>query len=166
MRAGDEAAFHALYRAEVGRVYALCLRLTGNRRDAEERTQDVFVQAWRRLSTFRGESAVSTWLHRLTVNLVLTERRSTRRREQRVMPVESLETVEKPGAAGREPSVPGVDLERAMARLPDGAREVFVLHDIEGYTHEEIGAVCGIAEGTSKAQLFRARRLLREMLER
>lgn len=159
----DEAAFHALYRAEVGRVYALCLRLTGNRRDAEERTQDVFVQAWRRLSTFRGESALSTWLHRLTVNLVLTERRSRMRRERRVLTVESLEVVEKPG---REPSAHDVDLERAIAKLPDGAREVLVLHDIEGYTHEEIGQACGIAEGTSKAQLFRARRLLREMLER
>ena len=149
----------------------MCLRLTGNRRDAEERTQDVFVQAWRRLSTFRGESAVSTWLHRLTVNLVLTERRSTRRREQRVVGVESLEAVEKPGVGSPkgqagESSVHGLDLEQAIARLPEGAREVFVLHDIEGYTHEEIGAACGIAEGTSKAQLFRARRLLREMLER
>jgi RNA polymerase sigma-70 factor (ECF subfamily) len=166
LRAGDEAAFHALYRAEVGRVYALCLRLTGNRRDAEERTQDVFVQAWRRLSTFRGESAVSTWLHRMTVNLVLTERRSTRRREQRVVAVEDPARVERPGAESREPFAAGLDLERAIAQLPDGAREVFVLHDIEGYTHEEIGAACGIAEGTSKAQLFRARRLLRGMLER
>lgn len=147
-------------------MYALCLRLTGNRRDAEERTQDVFVQAWRRLSTFRGESAVSTWLHRLTVNLVLTERRSMRRREQRVLAVAEPASVERPGAGSREPFGDRLDLERAIARLPDGAREVFVLHDIEGYTHEEIGAACGIAAGTSKAQLFRARRLLREMLER
>ena len=144
----------------------MCLRLTGNRRDAEERTQDVFVQAWRRLSTFRGDSAVSTWLHRLTVNLVLTERRGTRRREQRVVAVESLSAVERPGIGNRESFGSSVDLERAIARLPDGAREVFVLHDIEGYTHDEIANACGIAEGTSKAQLFRARRLLREMLER
>jgi len=170
-RAGDEAAFHVLYRAEVGRVYALCLRLTGNRRDAEERTQDVFVQVWRRLSTFRGDSALSTWLHRLTVNLVLTERRGRIRRERRVVGVESLEAVEKPGVGSPkgqagESFASGVDLERAIAKLPDGAREVFVLHDIEGYTHGEIANACGIAEGTSKAQLFRARRLLREMLER
>lgn len=149
----------------------MCLRLTGNRRDAEERTQDVFVQAWRRLSTFRGDSALSTWLHRLTVNLVLTERRGTRRREQRVVEVESLEAVEKPGVGSPKGQVgesfaSGVDLERAIAKLPEGAREVFVLHDIEGYTHDEIANACGIAEGTSKAQLFRARRLLREMLER
>ena len=147
------------------------LRLTGNRREAEERTQDVFVQAWRRLSTFRGDSALSTWLHRLTVNLVLTERRGTRRREQRVVEVESLEAVEKPGVGSPKGQVgesfaSGVDLERAIAKLPEGAREVFVLHDIEGYTHDEIASACGIAEGTSKAQLFRARRLLREMLER
>ena len=149
----------------------MCLRLTGNRREAEERTQDVFVQAWRRLSTFRGDSALSTWLHRLTVNLVLTERRGTRRREQRVVEVESLEAVEKPGVGSPKGQVgesfaSGVDLERAIAKLPEGAREVFVLHDIEGYTHDEIANACGIAEGTSKAQLFRARRLLREMLER
>lgn len=147
-------------------MYALCLRLTGDRRDAEERTQDVFVQAWRRLSTFREESSLSTWLHRLTVNLVLTERRSRRRREQRVVTMETLEGVEGTAAGGGPPPVPGVDLERAIARLPDGAREVFVLHDIEGYTHEDVGRLCGIAPGTSKAQLFRARRLLRELLER
>jgi RNA polymerase sigma-70 factor (ECF subfamily) len=108
---------------------------------------------------------MSTWLHRLTVNLVLTERRSTKRRERRVLGVEDPVAWEKPTGptAG---GVVGIDLERALAKLPDGAREVFVLHDMEGYTHEEIAGVCGIAEGTSKAQLFRARRLLREMLER
>lgn len=150
----------------MGRVYALCLRLTGNRRDAEERTQDVFVQAWRRLPSFRGESALSTWLHRLTVNLVLTERRSARRRERRVVAVESPESVERAVAGSREPFPHGVDLERAIATLPEGAREVFVLHDIEGYTHDDIALLCDIAPGTSKAQLFRARRLLRERLER
>lgn len=121
------------------------------------------MQAWRRLSTFRGDSAVSTWLHRLTVNLVLTERRGRIRRERRVVTVEDPVKLERPGAAR---AGEGVDLERAIVRLPDGAREVFVLHDIEGYTHDEIANACGIAEGTSKAQLFRARRLLREMLER
>lgn len=109
---------------------------------------------------------MSTWLHRLTVNLVLTERRGTRRREQRVVAVESLSAVERPGMGNRESFGSSVDLERAIAQLPAGAREVFVLHDIEGYTHEEIATACGIAGGTSKAQLFRARRLLREMLER
>lgn len=159
-------AFHVLYRAEVGRVYALCLRLTGNRRDAEERTQDVFVQAWRGLASFRGDSALSTWLHRLTVNLVLTERRGAMRRERRVRVVEEPERLERWGVGSGESGAVRVDLERAIARLPDGAREVFVLHDIEGYTHEDIAGLCGIAAGTSKAQLFRARRLLRGMLER
>lgn len=163
-QAGDRAAFEGVYREHAPRVYALCLRLTGNVSDAEERTQDVFVQAWRRLATFRGESAFATWLHRLTVNLVLTERRTARRREARVLPVEDPGTLERNDGATR----PGerLDLERAIAALPAGAREVFVLFDIEGFTHEEIGRRCGIAAGTSKAQLFRARRLLREMLER
>lgn len=120
------------------------------------------MQAWRRLSSFRGDSALSTWLHRLTVNLVLTERRSARRRERRVLTVEDPSVLE--GAPRVE--VTGIDLERAIAKLPEGAREVFVLHDIEGYTHEDIAGLCDIAPGTSKAQLFRARRLLREMLER
>lgn len=125
------------------------------------------MQAWRRLSSFRGDSALSTWLHRLTVNLVLTERRSAHRRERRVLAVEDPSVLE--GATPREAprvEVTGIDLERAIAKLPAGAREVFVLHDIEGYTHEDIAGLCDIAPGTSKAQLFRARRLLREMLER
>ncbi|HEY6808934.1 MAG TPA: sigma-70 family RNA polymerase sigma factor [Gemmatimonadales bacterium] len=163
-QAGDQSAFEGLYREHAGRVYALCLRLTGSAADAAERTQDAFVLAWRRLGTFRGESAFATWLHRLTVNLVLTERRSARRREARVLPVEDPAVLERTGDARR----PGerLDLERAIAALPAGAREVFVLFDIEGFSHEEIARRCGIAAGTSKAQLFRARRLLRGMLDR
>jgi len=145
---GDRAAFEALYRAHSGRVYALCLRLTADRALAEERTQDAFVRAWERLATFRGESAFSSWLYRLTVNEVLLERRAERPRPAI-------------GGAGI-----ALDLERAVAALPPGAREVFVLHDVEGYRHEEIAKLTGIAVGTSKAQLFRARRLLREALNR
>lgn len=163
-RAGDEAAFEALYRGHAGRIYALCLRLTADRREAEERTQDAFVRAWRGLAAFRGEAAFGTWLHRLAVNGVLEERRGRRRRELRVAPVESPETRERGG--GAPPVADAVDLEREIARLPAGARMVFVLYDVEGYSHEEIGRMCGIAAGTSKAQLFRARRLLRERLER
>ena len=163
-QAGDQAAFRDLYRQHAGRVYALCLRLTGDARDAEERTQDVFVRLWDKLRSFRGESAFSSWLHRLTVNVVLNERRTTGRREQRVV------TAEEPGALERNRGSTteglSIDLERAIAALPDGAREVFVLYDIEGYGHAEIAEMTGIAEGTSKAQLFRARRLLREKLER
>jgi len=167
-QAGDQTAFRELYRQHAARVYALCLRLTGDARDAEERTQDVFVRLWDKLRSFRGESAFSSWLHRLAVNVVLNERRTTVRRERRVMPAEDPDAVvgaqhaaPLPGSAGLS-----IDLERAIAELPDGAREVFVLYDIEGYGHGEIAQLVGIAEGTSKAQLFRARRLLREKLER
>ena len=163
-QAGDEAAFERLYREHGGRVYALCLRMLGDRGRAEDLVQDVFVQVWRRLETFQGHSAFSTWLHRLAVNVVLMERRAAGRRDRRLAPVS-----DGPGAelAGREaPAGLRLDLEQAIAALPDGAREVFVLYDIEGYHHEEIAEMVGIAVGTSKAHLFRARRLLREKLER
>ena len=163
-QAGDEAAFEALYREHTGRVFALCLRLSGDRGRATELTQDVFVRCWEQLRSFRGESAFGSWLYRLAVNVVWSTNRGDRRRESRVRPVED------PGALEprREAAPPGLrlDLERAIATLPDGAREVFVLFDIEGYRHEEIARMTGIAVGTSKAQLFRARRLLRERLER
>lgn len=163
-REGDERAFQELYRAHVGRVYALCLRLAGERGEAEELTQDVFVRAWERLATFRGESAFGTWLHRLAVNTFLMARRTRTRRERRVMPADDPAALERPGAD--PPAGLRLDLERAIARLPEGAREVFLLFDVEGYGHKEIGAMLGIAAGTSKAQLFRARRLLREWLAR
>lgn len=161
---GDEAAFRSLYELSADRVYALCLRLAADPALAEELTQDVFVRLWEKLHTFKGESAFSTWLHRLAVNVVLSERRARGRREKRILPAGELEDLERPGT----PAPPGtrMDLEQAIACLPPGARAVFVLHDIDGYQHEEIAEMSGIAEGTSKAQLFRARRLLREMLDR
>ncbi len=162
---GDRAAFEALYRAHAGRVYALCLRLTADAAQAEERTQDAFVRAWERLATFRGESAFSSWLYRLTVNEVLLGRRAERRREQRVVTTDDPAALERLRDATAGPGN-ALDLERAVAALPPGAREVFVLHDVEGYRHEEIAELTGIAVGTSKAQLFRARRLLREALNR
>jgi len=163
-QAGDQTAFRDLYHQLAGRVYALCLRLTGDAGAAEERTQDVFVRAWDKLRSFRGESLFSSWLHRLAVNVVMNERRTTIRREQRVTPVAAPEVLER---GHGEPTIGlGIDLERAIAALPEGAREVFVLYDIEGYSHAEIGEMTGIAEGTSKAQLFRARHLLREKLDR
>jgi RNA polymerase sigma-70 factor, ECF subfamily len=162
---GDRAAFEALYRAHAGRVYALCLRLTADAALAEERTQDAFVRAWERLATFRGDSAFSSWLYRITVNEVLLGRRAARRREQRIVTTDDPAALERP--RGPDPaSGSALDLERAVAALPSGAREVFVLHDVEGYRHEEIAELAGIAVGTSKAQLFRARRLLREALNR
>ena len=163
-QAGDQTAFRDLYHQLAGRVYALCLRLTGDAGAAEERTQDVFVRAWDKLRSFRGESLFSSWLHRLAVNVVMNERRTTIRREQRVTPMAAPEVLER---GKGEPTVGlNIDLERAIAALPEGAREVFVLYDIEGYSHAEIGEMTGIAEGTSKAQLFRARHLLREKLDR
>ena len=161
---GDETAFRDLYREHAGRIYAVCLRLTGDAAAAEERTQDAFVRAWERLGTFRGESAFGTWLHRLAVNVVLMEQRGSRRRERRVAPASDDPVFER--AAAAPAAAERLDLERAIALLPAGARAVFVLFDVEGYSHEEIAGMCGIAVGTSKAQLFRARRLLREMLER
>jgi len=161
---GDQTAFRELYRQHAGRVYALCLRLTGDSYTAEERTQDVFVRLWDKLKSFRGESAFSSWLHRLAVNVVLNEQRTRGRRELRVMPSENPAALER---GKGEPTIGlSIDLENALAELPDGAREVFVLFDIEGYGHAEIASLTGIAEGTSKAQLFRARKLLREKLER
>ena len=125
-----------------------------------ERTQDAFVRAWGKLGSFRGEAAFPTWLHRLAVNVVLTDRRSAGRRERRAeAAAESGPRAQPAPRAGL-----GVDLERAIARLPPGARAVFVLYDVEGYCHQEIAEMTGIATGTSKAQLHRARRLLREAL--
>ena len=133
---------------------------TGDPEEAMERTQDVFVRAWGKLGSFRGEAAFATWLHRLAVNVVLTDRRSAGRRERRADAAAALGPRSEPAPrAGL-----AVDLERAIAALPPGARAVFVLYDVEGYCHEEIAALTGIAAGTSKAQLHRARKLLREAL--
>lgn len=162
-RDGDVAAFEALYRSHVGRVYGLCLRMLADPSRAEDLTQETFVRAWEKLPSFRGQSAFATWLHRLSVNLVLGDlRRRSRRREQRVEPPQ-LEAV--PDAdATREP-FGEIDLERAICGLPPQARMVFVLHDVEGFQHAEIAELAGIAEGTSKAHLHRARRILRKALE-
>lgn len=157
-RDGDVEAFERLYRRHAGRVHATCRRLAGNTHDAEEFTQKAFVQAWEALPRFRGDSGFGTWLHRIAVNVVLTHRRRVARE------VENLRDAgEEPPGNARDPSG-GMDLERAISALPDGAREVFVLHDVEGYRHDEIAALTGIAVGTSRAQLHRARSLLRERL--
>ena len=159
---GDLLAFERLYRENERKVFALCLRLSSDGALAEELTQEVFVRAWRKLSSFRGESAFSTWLYPLTVNVALSERRSRRRRDARIVATDDPASLERaPGAPRPEAAF---DLEKAMAGLPPGARAVFVLHDVEGRTHDEIAAMLDLAPGTSKAQLFRARRLLREAL--
>jgi RNA polymerase sigma-70 factor (ECF subfamily) len=161
---GDHGAFEQLYRLHAGRVYALCLRLAGDAVEARRLTQDVFVRAWERLAGFRGESAFSSWLHRLTVNVVLADRRAAGRRRSRIVTESDAPAFESAGSANW--TAERLDLENAIGALPPGARAVFVLFEIEGYGHEEIAAMTGIAPGTSKAQLHRARILLREALER
>lgn len=159
---GDIPAFERLYRDNERKVFGLCFRLSGNPELAEELTQEVFVRAWRKLGSFRGESAFSSWLYPLTVNVALSERRSRLRRETRIVATEDPARLERTPKAPRPEH--GFDLDKAIATLPPGARAVFVLHDVEGRTHEEIASLLNLAAGTSKAQLFRARRLLREAL--
>jgi RNA polymerase sigma-70 factor (ECF subfamily) len=163
-QAGDHDAFASLYHSHVGRVHAVCLRLAGDTAAAAELTQDVFVRAWEALPAFRGDSALGSWLHRLAVNVFLGDRRSSGRREKRVFSAAEPAHLERPTDSS-QPGL-GMDLENAISGLPERARLVFVLHDVEGYQHAEIAEMTGIATGTSKAQLFRARRLLREALER
>lgn len=161
-RLRDQQAFARLYRRHVGRVHALCRRMTGDIPRAEELTQAVFIRLWEKLVLFRGESAFTSWLHRLTVNTVLMDFRTTRRREARVFGTDdpaALETPATPPGAGLR-----LDLEQAIAALPPRARIVFVLHDVEGHTHEEIATLLEIETGTTKAQLHRARQLLQEAL--
>jgi RNA polymerase sigma-70 factor (ECF subfamily) len=165
---GDRQAFERIYRAHVNRVFSVCVRMSGDRVLAEELTQDVFVRAWAKLSLYRGESAFSTWLHRLAVNVILNARKTEGRRRGRFAaeadePEDALPSV---ALARTTPAGIAIDLEAAVASLPPGARRVFVLHDVEGYKHEEIATMLEITSGGSKAQLHRARMLLREALER
>lgn len=161
-QAGDNRAFEQIYRGHVGRVYALCLRMVGDPQHAEVLTQDAFVRAWEKLGTYRGEGSFGGWLHRLTANLVIEDRRRAARSaawftsaedagERATAPVRSVEDA--------------VSLERAIATLPPGARAAFVLHDIEGYRHREIAEMIGVASPTVRAQLHRARSLLRQALQ-
>jgi RNA polymerase sigma-70 factor (ECF subfamily) len=162
---GDRRAFERLYRANLDRVFSVCVRMVADRLRAEELTQDIFVRAWEKLGSFRGESAFSTWLHRLAVNHILNERKSTKRQESRVdSGIEDMDVL--PHVRNREDNSPALsmDLEQAIAGLPPGARKVFVLHDVEGYTHEEIAGFLGVTAGGCKAQLHRARMLLRQAL--
>ena len=159
---GDATAFERLYEMHVRRMYALCLRMVSDHRRAEELTQDVFVRAWEALSSFRFQSAFGTWLHRLGTTVVLGHLRSEKRRDGKVSTTGDLEAFEN-GARQAMPETK-LDLERAIASLPDGAKEVLVLHDIEGYRYREIAEMTEIAEGTVKSQLNRARRLVREAL--
>jgi RNA polymerase sigma-70 factor (ECF subfamily) len=161
-QSGDVAAFETVYRLHAPAIFALCRRMLGDDEEARELVQDVFVRAWERLTTFRGQAALATWLHRLGVNVVLEHLRSSRRDANRLITGddESFGT-RTPGAQDES----RMDLDAAVARLPGGARAVFVLHDIEGYSHDEISQMTGIAPGTARAQLFRARRALMKLLD-
>jgi RNA polymerase sigma-70 factor (ECF subfamily) len=158
---GDVEAFESIYRTHAPAIYALCRRMIGDERDARDLVQDVFVRAWQRLPTFRGQSALATWMHRLAVNVVLEQMRSTRRDVARF-----IDDADQDSFSAR-PTSPDerMDLDRAINRLPAGARTVFVLHDIHGYSHDEIAQMTGIAAGTARAQLFRARRALMRLLD-
>jgi RNA polymerase sigma-70 factor (ECF subfamily) len=163
-RRGDVDAFERLYQLHAGRVHALCLRLAGEPVEARELVQDTFVHAWEALPRFRGDASLTTWLHRIAVNALLERRRRDRRRSARVSLAEDEDDVESAPLAGGfvAPAdvATAIDLERAIAALPPGVRRAFVLHEVEGYTHEEVAGMTGLATGTLRAQLHRARQLL------
>jgi len=154
-------AFEALYRLHIDRVYGICLRMTGNVSEAEDCAQEAFIQAWNKLEKFRGDSAFSTWLHRIAVNSVLGRMRKSKREQDRIMAV----TESAPPTVVSADTGDMRDLSEAVDRLPQGARHVFVLHAVYGYSHDETGEMLGIAAGTSKAQLHRAKRLLAQQLK-
>ena len=162
---GDRQAFERLYRRYVIRVYSLCTRLSGSRTQGEELTREVFLRAWEKLPELRGESAFGTWLRQRAINVVLNARKvdggTPARIEQGGSPTERLDDV-----ASAPDDAERLDLSQAIERLPEGARRIVVLHDVERYTHEEIAEIFGITVGGSKAQLRRARLLLRETLAR
>lgn len=160
-RQSDTAAFERLYRLHVDKVYGLCLRMTGNVAEAEDCTQEAFIQAWKKLNKFRGESAFGTWLHRIAVNAVLGRVRKANSERERIQVAHEQSPA--PVIAADEGELR--DLSEAVDRLPEGARHVFVLNAVYGYSHEETGVMLNIAAGTSKAQLHRARRLLAQQLK-
>jgi RNA polymerase sigma-70 factor (ECF subfamily) len=160
--AGDTGAFERLYHRHVPRIHSLARRMVGSEL-ADEATQDVFVRAWVKLASYRGEAAFGTWLHRVAINVILGRRKQLGIRRERFVNGE--------GVVGRLASSPksaetAIDFEAAIGELPDGARQVFVLHDVEGYKHGEIAVMLGISAGTSKSQLHRARMILREHIDR
>ncbi|MGB7924565.1 MAG: RNA polymerase sigma factor [Pyrinomonadaceae bacterium] len=164
---GAIAAVGALYDRHSRRVYSLCLRMTGNTAEAEDLTQEVFIQLFQKIGSFRGESRFTTWLHRLTVNQVLMHfRRVTARKEQIIDFIEGeITTSQKDKHSGGSQVVDRIALDVALAQLPPGCRSVLVLHDIEGYNHEEVASLLGCTVGNSKSQLHRARMKLRQLLE-
>jgi RNA polymerase sigma-70 factor, ECF subfamily len=160
---GDTGAFERVYARHLARVHGLARRMAGPE-SADELTQDVFVRAWQKLGTFRGDASFGTWLHRLAVNVIIERFRSLGTQRDRFLADgdDALERMPSPRASGDF----RMDFEAALARLPNAAREVFVLHDVEGHKHHEIGTLLGISPGTSKSQLHRARMLMRRHLDR
>ena len=156
----DSRAFERLYRLHIDKVYGLCLRMTGSVAEAEDCAQEAFIQAWNKIDKFRGDSAFATWLHRIAVNAVLGRMRKSKREQDRIQV--AADVAPSPASIGDSGNLR--DLSDAVDRLPEGARHVFVLSAIYGYSHEEAGKMLGIAVGTSKAQLHRARRLLSQQL--
>lgn len=168
--AGDRAAFEQIYRRHAARVHGLCLRLAGDREQAEGLTQDTFVKAWLALGGYGGQAPLGAWLGRIAVNRWRDQWRTDRRAQRWLVDTGGEETWDQTaGAAAAGPRegagslLAGVDLERMIARLPEGARTVFVLHEVEGYPQSEVAALLGVTEGTIKSQMHRARRLLRAM---
>ena len=161
---GDTGAFERVYQAHLGRVYNLARRMAGPE-SADELTQDVFVRVWQKLATFRGESSFATWLHRLAVNVIIERFRTLGAARDRFLS-DSEPVLEMAPARRTEHMDLSMDLQAAIEQLPHGARQVFVLHDVEGYKHEEIGDILGVSPGTSKSQLHRARQTLRGLLAR
>lgn len=162
---GDVAAFEKLYRKHIGRIYGLCLRMTGSPAAADDCAQEAFIKAWNNLGKFRGQSAFGTWVYRIAVNQVLATRRSEQRRGVHLELIEGRDSDESRQTT-RPMTDQEIDIELAVKTLPDGARDVFVLHSVYGYSHEETANMLGVAVGTSKAQLHRARRLLMQQLEK
>jgi RNA polymerase sigma-70 factor (ECF subfamily) len=159
---GDVEAFESLYRTHSAAMFALCRRMVGTDGEALDLVQDIFVRAWERLTTFRGQSSLATWLHRLGVNVVLEQLRSSKRDASRLIEGDDSNFGTRSAAGQIEARI---DLNAALVQLPGGARTVFVLHDIEGYSHDEIAQMIGIAPGTARAQLWRARRALMRLLD-
>ena len=158
-----EEAFEDLYREHSGRVYAIARRMMADDALARDVTQDVFIRLWKKVDTFRGESEFATWFRRLTVNVCLNALSSEKARERHIFFSDNLDQFDR-GRTQRPEA--GIDLERAIDGLPGGARAVFVLHDVEGYKHHEIAEMTGVAVGTVKAQLHRARKLLQGRLQK
>ena len=167
-RAGDLAAFETIYRTHSGRLYSVACRVVGNPTDAEDLLQEIFLAAHRKLESFRGDSALGTWLYRLAMNLCLDHLRSRATRSGQVTDAldEEYGLADTGSRRLAERTVAKMDLERAMAQLPDGCRTAFVLHDVEGLEHREVAEALGIAEGTPKSQVHKARMRLRAMLGR